>query len=117
MHVTAEASTAMLLRRARRVADYLHAACVALFVCPEREFSNLPAPERQAIERHLHFAENLRIDTAIVHGKNRAGVLVDYAHKNGVTQIFIGPTVGPPKRWFKDWISPIRCSTKRATSK
>ena len=92
VHVTAEASTAMLLRRARRVADYLHAACVAVFVSPEREFSNLPAPERQAIERHLRFAENLRIDTAIVHSKNRAGALVDYAHKNGVTQIFIGPT-------------------------
>jgi magnesium transporter len=101
VHVTAEASTAMLLRRARRVADYLHAACVAVFVSPEREFSNLPAPERQAIERHLRFAENLRIDTAIVHSKNRAGALVDYAHKNGVTQIFIGPTVGPPKRWFR----------------
>jgi magnesium transporter len=100
VNVAAEPSTAMLLRRARRVADYLHAACVAVFVCPEREFSDLPAPERQAIERHLHFAENLRIDTAIVHSKNRAGALVDYAHENGVTQIFIGPTVGPPRRWF-----------------
>jgi magnesium transporter len=101
VNVSAEASTAMLLRRARRVADYLHAACVAVFVYSEREFSNLPAPERQAIERHLHFAKNLRIDTAMVHGKNRADALVDYAHKNGVTQIFIGPTVGPPGRWFR----------------
>jgi hypothetical protein len=25
---------------------------------------------------------------------------VDYAYKNGVTQIFIGPTIGPPGRWF-----------------
>ena len=99
--ITSKASTAMLLRRARRVADYLHAACVAVFVCPEHEFSDLPAAERQAIERHLHFAENLRIETAILHGKNRAGALVDYAHKNGVTQIFIGPAVGRPKRWFR----------------
>jgi magnesium transporter len=99
--VTADASTAMLLRRARRVADYVHAACVAVFVCPQREFSRVPATERQAIERHFHFAENLRIDTAIVHSRNRAGALVDYAHKNAVTQIFIGPMVGPPKRWFR----------------
>ena len=101
VNVTAEASTAMLLRRARRVADYLHAACVAVFVYPERELSNLPAPERQVIERHLHFAKNLRIDTAMVPGKNRADALVDYAHKNGVTHIFIGPTIGPPRRWFR----------------
>src|ERR1700746_2159981 len=99
--VTADASTAMLLRRARRVADYVHAACVAVFVCAEREFSRVPATERQAIERHFHFAENLRIDTAIVHSRDRAGALVDYAHKNAVTQIFIGPMVGPPKRWFR----------------
>jgi magnesium transporter len=99
--VTAEASTAMLLRRARRVADFLHTSCVAVFVCPEREMSSLPAPQRQAIERHLHFAENLRIETAIVHGKNHADALVEYAHKNRVTQVFIGPTVVWPKRWFR----------------
>jgi magnesium transporter len=91
----------MLLRRARRVADFLHAACVAVFVCPEREMSSLPAPQRQAIERHLQFAENLRIETAIVHGKNHADALMEYARKNGVTQVFIGPTVARSKRWFR----------------
>lgn len=101
VNVTAEPSTAMLLRRARRLADYLHAACVAVYVCPEREFSNLRTSERQAIERHLHFAENLRIDTAMVHSKKGADALVDYAHKNGVTQILVGPVVGPPRRWFR----------------
>src|SRR6476620_7063046 len=101
VHVTGEASTAMLLRRARRVADFLHAACVAVFVCPEREMSSLPAPQRQAIERHLQFAENLRIETAIVHGKKDAHALMEYAHKNGVTQVFIGPTVARSKRWFR----------------
>jgi two-component system sensor histidine kinase KdpD len=38
VNVTADPSTAMLLRRARRVADYLHAACVAVFICPEKNF-------------------------------------------------------------------------------
>jgi magnesium transporter len=83
------------------MADYLHAGCVAVFVCPERKFSDLPAPDRQAIERHLHFAENLRINTAIIHSKNRPDGLVKYAHKTGVTQIFIGPTLGPPSHWFR----------------
>jgi magnesium transporter len=100
VNVTSDPSTAMVLRRARRVADYLHAACVAVFVSRE-ELSALPAPERQAIERHLRFAENLRIDTAIVQGKNRADTLADYAHKYGVTQIFVGPAGEPPARWFR----------------
>jgi magnesium transporter len=101
VNVVADASTAMLLRRARRVADYIHAAIVAVFISPEREFSDLPAPERQAIERHLHFAENLHIETAIIHSKNRASGLVEYAHKNGVTQIFVVPTAEPRSRWFR----------------
>jgi magnesium transporter len=100
VHVTADPSTAMLLRRARRVADYLHASCVAVFVCTGKEFASLPAAERQAVERHFRFAEDLRVETAIVNGKNAAKTLVDYAHSQGVTQIFIGPPVEQPKRWF-----------------
>src|SRR5215475_7588090 len=42
-NITADPSTAMLLRRARRVADYLHATCTAIFVCPEKDISALPA--------------------------------------------------------------------------
>jgi len=101
VHVTAEPSTAMLLRRARRVADYLHAACVAVFVCSAHDLSALPAPERQSVERHLRFAEDLHIETVVVNSKKPANALVDYAHNNTVTQIFIGPAVEPPKRWFR----------------
>ena len=99
--VAADPGTAMLLRRARRMANYLHAACVAVFVSSKEDFSALPVQERLAIERHFRFAESLHIDTAVVHGKSRANVLVEYAHKNGVTQIFIGPTLEPPRRWFR----------------
>src|SRR5882724_868497 len=101
VNVTADPSTAMLLRRARRVADYIHAACVAVFVSGGKDLSAVPAQERQAIERHFDFAENLHIDTAVVQGQNRAETLADYAHKNGVTQIFVGPAGEPPRRWFR----------------
>jgi magnesium transporter len=101
VNVTADPSTAMLLRRARRMADYIHAVCVAIFVSKEKDLSALPAQERQAIERHFRFAENLHIDTAVVQGKNPANTLAGYAHKNGVTQIFIGPASDPPRKWFR----------------
>src|SRR5258708_11763731 len=100
VNVTADPSTAMLLRRARRVADYIHAGCVAVFVSREKEFSALPAQERLAIERHFRFAENLHIDTAVVQGKNRADTLADYAHKNVVTQIFVVSASDPPVKLF-----------------
>src|SRR5215475_13353139 len=81
VNVTADASSAMLLRRARRVADYLHASCVAVFVCASGDLTVLPAAERQAVERHLRFAEDLRIEKTILKGKNAAKLLVDYAHQ------------------------------------
>jgi len=101
VNVTADPSTAMLLRRARRVADYLHGSCVAVFVCAAEDFSKLPVPERQAVERHLRFAEDLRVETSIIKGKNPARALVDYAHDNGATQVFIGPAAESRKRWFR----------------
>jgi two-component system sensor histidine kinase KdpD len=87
--VTADPSTAMLIRRARRVADYLHCDCLALFVHREKYFSELVAKEREEIERHLNFARNLRIETRILHGENAAQTLVEFARRNQVTQIFL----------------------------
>src|SRR5215471_1013264 len=98
VNVTADASSAMLLRRARRVADYLHASCVAVFVCASGDLTVLPAAERQAVERHLRFAEDLRIEKTILKGKNGAKAVVDYAHANGVTQVFIGPPPSESKK-------------------
>jgi magnesium transporter len=101
VHLTAQPSTAMLLRRARRVADYLRAGCVAVCVHREREFSRLPASERQAIERHLRFAASLHIETSVMHGSDRARTLVEYARNNGVTQIFLCRGAEPQRRWLR----------------
>ncbi len=100
VHVTADPTTAMLLRRARRVSDYLHAKCVAVFISPEKEKSALPAAQRTAVERHLRFAENLHIETVILNEKDAASALVEYAHKNGVTQIFLGPAPAAAKKFL-----------------
>src|SRR5467141_1570420 len=43
IHITADPSTAMLIRRGRRVADYLHADCIALFVHRTARLNELPA--------------------------------------------------------------------------
>src|SRR5262249_25417016 len=100
VNVTSDPSTAMLLRSARRVADYLHAQCTAIFVCPGKDLSVLPAAQRQAVERHFRFAETLRIDSVVVDSRKPADALVEYAHSNGVTQIFVGPAVEASRKWF-----------------
>src|SRR5690349_4910522 len=57
--VTADAKTAMLIRRARRVSDFLGAECFAVAVQPSGDLNGLPEAEREAVERHLNFARNL----------------------------------------------------------
>jgi two-component system sensor histidine kinase KdpD len=92
IHMTADPSTAMLIRRGRRVADYLHADCTALFVHQTPELSQLPAEERQAVEKHLRFARSLQIETRILRGSDIAKTVVEFARHNQVTQIFVAHT-------------------------
>jgi two-component system sensor histidine kinase KdpD len=89
IHITAEPATAMLIRRGHRVANYLQAECFAVYVCPVSDFANLPAGEREAVERHLNFARNLRIETRILNDENVAERLVEFARLQHVTQIFL----------------------------
>jgi two-component system, OmpR family, sensor histidine kinase KdpD len=92
IHITADPSTAMLIRRGRRAADYLRSDCTALFVHRTPELSQLPAEERQAIEKHLRFARSLQIETRILDGTDIAKTVVDFARRNQVTQIFVAHT-------------------------
>jgi len=89
IHITADPSTAMLIRRGRRVADYLHADCTALFVHQTTELSQLLVEERQAVEKHLRFARSLQIETRILAGADIAKTVVDFARRSQVTQIFV----------------------------
>jgi two-component system sensor histidine kinase KdpD len=89
VYVTEHPSTAMLIRRGRRVADYLQADCFAVFVHAEMDFNSLPAAKREAVERHLNFARNLHIETRVLQGVDIASTLSDFARLHGITQIFM----------------------------
>jgi two-component system sensor histidine kinase KdpD len=92
--VTADPSTAMLIRRGRRVADYLHADCIALFVHRTPHISELPAGERHTVEKHLRFARSLQMDTRVEAGIDIAKTVVEFARSNQVTQVFVAPSRG-----------------------
>ena len=87
--VTAEPETAMLIRRAKRVSDFLGAECFAVTVQPSGTLNGLPARNREAIERFLNFARNLHIETRVLEGDDPAVALIDFAHRNGIGQIFV----------------------------
>jgi two-component system sensor histidine kinase KdpD len=87
--VTADPKTAMVIRRAKRVSDFLGAECFAVAVQASGDLSGLPEPERQAVQQHLNFARNLHIETRIIEGDDAATTLVDFARLNQVTQIYL----------------------------
>jgi len=82
-------ASAALIRRGRRVADYLQAECLAVFVSKTPDLSELPTAERESVERQLNFARGLRIESRVLEGTDVADALVTFARLNGVTQIFL----------------------------
>jgi two-component system sensor histidine kinase KdpD len=95
IHITESPAAAALIRRGRRVADYLKADCFAVCVLPSSNLADLPDSAREALEKHLEFARKLRIETRVLEGENAAGTLVEFARRNSVTQIFLAQ---PPKQ-------------------
>jgi len=97
VHVTGDPATAMLIRRGRRLADFLRADCFAVYVTAGVDLRALPTAEREAIVRHLDFARNLRIRARVIQGKEIAETLVDFARGHDVTQILLNH--GDDPRW------------------
>src|SRR5262249_10535989 len=72
-----------------RVADYLRADCLAVYVARRSDRSDLTHGERENLDRHLNFARGLRIDTRVLDGADIARAVVEFARFHGVTQIFV----------------------------
>ncbi len=89
IHITANPAAAALIRRGRRVADFLRADCFAVFVHKNSDLHDMSPARREAVEKHLNFARNLRIETRLLQGKDTARTLVDFAHLHGITQVFV----------------------------
>ena len=88
IYVTPDPSSAMVIRRGRRMADYLGADCFAVSVLAPR--GDHRTDERvDAVETHLNFARNLHIEARILEGNDPAETIVDFARRNRITQILL----------------------------
>jgi two-component system sensor histidine kinase KdpD len=94
IYISEDPTTAMLIRRGKRVADVIHADCFAVFVAEQSDLRSLPPAKREAVERHLNFARNMHIETRILIGTDHARALVDFARLNKARQIFLPRMAG-----------------------
>jgi two-component system sensor histidine kinase KdpD len=89
LYITADPSTAALIRRGRRIADFLQADCIAVAVERSSTLDALDAGERARLRKHLEFARDLHIETRIIESNDPASALVNFARANKVTQILL----------------------------
>jgi two-component system sensor histidine kinase KdpD len=82
-------TSAALIRRGRRVADYLGADCLAVYVSKSAGLGHLTGAERDGAQRHLNFARGLHIETTILEGEEMAETVVKFAREQRITQIFV----------------------------
>jgi two-component system sensor histidine kinase KdpD len=85
--LTPHPSTAMLIRRGRRVADYLGAPCTAVYA----------DKEATALEPYLNFCRNLRIDARAIDCADPPKAVAEYAREHSFTQVYVtrnAPDVG-----------------------
>ena len=61
-------ASAALIRRGRRVADYLRADCLAVYVSKTPDLRDLSQEERDDLQRQLNFARGLQIETRVLEG-------------------------------------------------
>jgi two-component system sensor histidine kinase KdpD len=87
--ITPDPSSAALIRRGRRVADYLRGDCLAVYVEKTSDGKDLSESQRESLNRHLNFARGLQIETHVLQGSGLAEAVVNFAHLQGVTQIFV----------------------------
>jgi K+-sensing histidine kinase KdpD len=87
-------ATGIHVRRGKRVADYLHADCLAVHV-------KVNETDREAVERHMSFARNLRIATHVVQSKDIPRAITEFARAERITQIYMGRSL--PQPWWKSF--------------
>lgn len=78
--LTPDPSTAMLIRRGRRVADYLACPCAAVYT----------EADAHSVEPWLNICANLRIEASpIAAGNDQHKAIAEYARAHGISQLFV----------------------------
>ncbi len=84
--MTPRANAARMLASGRRNADRFHGELVAIYVTQD----NLTPEDRMALERNATLARAQEARVEILEGKDPIKTILEYARKEGITQIFVG---------------------------
>ena len=84
--LTANNNAARMLERASLTRERFHGELFAVYVGG----SNLTGEHQQSLQRNLDMAERAGADVRLLDGEDEVKTIIDFARKEGITQIFIG---------------------------
>lgn len=84
--MTPRANAGKMLASGRRNADRFHGELFAIYVTQD----NLTPEDRMALERNATLARAQEAHVEIMEGKDPIKTILEYAQKQGITQIFVG---------------------------
>lgn len=84
--ITPRSNAGLMIGRGRRQADRFHGSLFAAYV----EQPDLPPRDRDTLERNLACARQAGAQVAILHGEDPVSAILEFAAREGITQIFVG---------------------------
>jgi two-component system sensor histidine kinase KdpD len=87
--MTPRANAARMLASGRRNADRFHGELVAIYVLQE----NLTDEDRLALDRNVMLAKAQEARVETLEGKDPVSTILEYAHRQGITQLFVGHNI------------------------
>jgi K+-sensing histidine kinase KdpD len=88
-----------MIRRGRRLADLFHGDLYTVYV----QQGVLSASDQSTIEQNLAAASEAAAHVEILHDEDPVEAILQYAYRNGITQIFIGHSQRDNRGWLSRW--------------
>jgi two-component system, OmpR family, sensor histidine kinase KdpD len=102
--VTPRSNASLMIRRGRRQADLFHGDLYVVYVQQE----GLSSADQQMIEQNLAAAHAANARVELLQGEDPIDCILQYAYRNGITQIFVGHSQQDGRGWLSRWkVNPV----------
>lgn len=95
--ITPRSNASVMIRRGRKQADRFHGQLDVVYV----QQDDLSPKDQEVLDRNLAAAREANAKVEILHAEDAIGAILEYAARNGTTQIFVGHSqqTGFLNRW------------------
>ncbi len=95
--VTPRSNASLMIHRGRRQADRFHGDLYVVYV----QQDDLSPADQAVLDQNLVYAREADAHVEILHGEDSTAMILQFAAKHGITQIFVGHS--PQTGWISRW--------------